>query len=232
MNFFARVFILCILSLNSATFPDKRQRLYTKVVAHDGHLPMTSDIISQHGNVSSLSQCGHACSGLSGCCSIFYNEATKHCLTASSVNQHGLLSSPGYGHFTLRGEVIAEGVCFDNSIYIVGLTKEIWTDAQNICLNKGAKLVVIQNEQENEFIRSLSRDIGETVWIGGTDSTEEGRWTWTESTDAMSFKAWGPNQPNNYNNQDCLSLYMQFDFMWADENCLTTYKYICEKNLQ
>ena len=104
MNFFARVFILCILSLNSATFQDKRQRLYTKVVAHDGHLPMTSDIISQHGNVSSLSQCGHACSGLSGCCSIFYNEATKHCLTAGSVNQHGLLSSPGYGHFTLRGE--------------------------------------------------------------------------------------------------------------------------------
>nr|XP_022295349.1 perlucin-like isoform X2 [Crassostrea virginica] len=194
---------------------------------------MTSDIISQHGNVSSLSQCGHACSGLSGCCSIFYNEATKHCLTAGSVNQHGLLSSPGYGHFTLRGEVIAEGVCFDKSIYIVGLTKEIWTDAQNICLNKGAKLVVIQNEQENEFIRSLSRDIGETVWIGGTDSTKEGSWTWTEPTDAMSFTDWGPNQPNNnYNNQDCLSLYMQYDFMWADENCLTTYKYICEKNLQ
>ena len=79
---------------------------------------------------------------------------------------------------------------------------------------------------------NLSIPFVETVWIGGTDSTKEGSWTWTESTDAMSFKAWGPNQPNNYNNQDCLSLYMQFDFMWADENCLTTYKYICEKNLQ
>ena len=104
MNFFARVFLLCIISRNSATFPDKGQRLYTKVVAHDGHLPMTPDIISQHGNVSSLSQCGLVCSGHSGCCSFFYNEATKHCITASSVNQHGLLSSPGYRHFTLHGE--------------------------------------------------------------------------------------------------------------------------------
>ena len=104
MNFFARVFILCILSLNSATFQDKRQRLYTKVVAHDGHLPMTSDIISQHGHFSSLSQCGHACFEYFGCCSFFFNEATEHCLTASSVNQHGLLSSPGYRHFSLHGE--------------------------------------------------------------------------------------------------------------------------------
>ena len=139
-------------------------------------------------------------------------------------------------------------------------------------------LVVIQNEQENEFIRRLSRDISgisltylygsnislslslflslslslyiyiyisihpsfhplinllipavETVWIGGTDSTEEGSWTWKESTDAMSFTAWGMSQPNNYHDQDCLSLYKEFDFMWADEECLTTYKYICEK---
>ena len=147
-----------------------------------------------------------------------------------------------------------------------------------MCLNKGAKLVEIQNEQENEFLRRLSRDIGgisfltclyrgnslslylslspsihlfnhpfiqyiyllinlsiqfvETVWIGGTDSTEEGRWTWTESTDAMSFTAWGPNQPNNINSQDCLSLYMQYDFTWVNRDCLITYKYICEKNLQ
>ena len=80
---------------------------------------------------------------------------------------------------------------------------------------------------------NLSIPFVETVWIGGTDSTKEGSWTWTEPTDAMSFTDWGPNQPNNnYNNQDCLSLYMQYDFMWADENCLTTYKYICEKNLQ
>ena len=159
--------------------------------------------------------------------------------------------------------------------------------------------MVIQNEEENEFLRRLSRDIGgisfltclyiweqhpsifiylsiaaviwpkycrngvkhyiinqyiylsiyrsvylsihplnnlsiqfvETVWIGGTDSTEEGSWTWTESTDAMSFTAWGPDQPNNaYQNEDCLCLFLEHNFMWADRDCLTTYKYICEKN--
>ena len=61
---------------------------------------------------------------------------------------------------------------------------------------------------------NLSIQFVETVWLGGTDSTEEGSWTWTESTDAMTFTAWGPNQSNNYQNQDCLSLYMKFDLMW------------------
>nr|XP_022290783.1 early activation antigen CD69-like isoform X2 [Crassostrea virginica] len=153
MNFLVHVFLLSILSHSCAIFPNERQRFYTKIDAHNDHLPMISDITSQHENVSSLSQCGHACFEYPGCCSFFYNKATKHCITASSVNQHGLLSSPGYRHFSLHGEVISEGVCYDNSIYIVGLTKETWTDAQNICLNKGAMLVVIQNEQENEFIR-------------------------------------------------------------------------------
>ena len=97
-------FLLCILSRSSATSPAKRQRFYTIIVAHDDHLPMTSDTTSQHGNVSFLGQCGLVCSRHHGCCSFFYNEATKHCLTAGSVNKHGLLSSPGYRHFSLHGE--------------------------------------------------------------------------------------------------------------------------------
>ena len=104
MNFSARVFLLCILSRSSATFPAKGQRFYTIIVAHNDYLPMTSDMTSQHGNVFSLSQCGHACFRYYGCCSFFYNKDTKHCITASSVNQHGLLSSPGYRHFSLHGE--------------------------------------------------------------------------------------------------------------------------------
>ncbi|XP_061196041.1 lectin-like [Saccostrea echinata] len=57
-----------------------------------------------------------------------------------------------------------------------------------------------------------------TVWIGGSDRQKEDTWAWTENGDLLSFTFWGEKQPNNYHDQDCLALFKEFDFLWADED--------------
>lgn len=75
--------------------------------------------------------------------------------------------------------------------------------------------------------------ISETSWIGATDSRLEETWQWTDSNDTFSFTAWGEKQPNNYHNQDCLTLFDEFDYLWADEHCTNNlYKYTCEKLIE
>lgn len=75
--------------------------------------------------------------------------------------------------------------------------------------------------------------ISETSWIGATDSRLEETWQWTDSNDTFSFTAWGEKQPNNYHNQDCLTLFDEFDYLWADEHCTNNlYKYTCEKTIE
>lgn len=47
----------------------------------------------------------------------------------------------------------------------------------------------------------------ETVWLGGTDVGTEGRWVWECDRSTFTYSAWdiAKGQPNNYDNQDCLS---------------------------
>ncbi|XP_076090052.1 lectin BRA-3-like [Mytilus galloprovincialis] len=76
-------------------------------------------------------------------------------------------------------------------------------------------------------------DRTQPVWIGGTDRLIEGHWTWDNSTNPEPLITkfyWGSNQPNNYNNQDCLAYYkLAGVYSWADEHCNTKYPFICEK---
>lgn len=73
----------------------------------------------------------------------------------------------------------------------------------------------------------------ETVWLGGTDVGTEGRWVWGSDISPFTYSAWNraKGQPNNYNNQDCLSLYRPYNLTWCDEKCETRYQYICEKGI-
>lgn len=73
----------------------------------------------------------------------------------------------------------------------------------------------------------------ETVWLGGTDVGTEGRWVWGSDRSLFTYSAWNraKGQPNNYNNQDCLSLYRPYNLTWCDEKCETRYQYICEKEI-
>ena len=65
-----------------------------------------------------------------------------------------------------------------------------------------------------------------TYWIGGTDAAVEGTFTWTSDNSTLGFVNWYPGEPNNSNNEDCMSVCR--DEHWNDDSCDKSYTYICK----
>lgn len=118
-----------------------------------------------------------------------------------------------------------------NSEYWLGRDEVTWDEAKLNCMTEDAKLVEIGSYAEDIFVRTLAKKLTKTVWLGGTDVGTEGRWVWQSDRSPFTYSAWNiaKGQPNNYNNQDCLSLYRPYNLTWCDEKCVTRYQYICEK---
>ena len=58
-----------------------------------------------------------------------------------------------------------------------------WESAKLFCEKKGGHLVTISDEKENEFVngmrcRNLSTDYQQSIWLGGSDTANEGTWSW------------------------------------------------------
>ncbi|XP_052692583.1 perlucin-like protein [Crassostrea angulata] len=124
-------------------------------------------------------------------------------------------------------------ISFMDSDYLLGREEVTWNYAQIICMKEDAKLVEIESNAEDLFVRGLAMKLTKTVWLGGTDVGTEGRWVWDSDRSPFTYSAWNraTGQPNNYNNQDCLSLYRPYNLTWCDEKCETRYQYICEKEI-
>jgi hypothetical protein len=97
--------------------------------------------------------------------------------------------------------------------------------AASSALGQTGYLASITSEDENAFVaQKIQGDAGvvaKNVWIGATDSAEEGKWVWNggpdngvqfwQGCDAASggvsvegrYSAWAPGEPNNWNASRC-----------------------------
>uniref|UniRef100_K1R657 Lectoxin-Lio2 n=1 Tax=Magallana gigas TaxID=29159 RepID=K1R657_MAGGI len=121
---------------------------------------------------------------------------------------------------------------FMNSEYLLGREEVTWNDAKIICITEDAKLVEIESNAEDLFVRGLAMKLTKSVWLGGTDVGTEERWVWDSDRSPFTYSAWYKGQPNNYlDNQDCLCLSRPFNTTWFDENCESKFQYICERKV-
>ncbi|XP_052320872.1 CD209 antigen-like protein E isoform X5 [Oncorhynchus keta] len=67
---------------------------------------------------------------------------------------------------------------FESSWYFLSTETKPWKGSREDCLEKGADLVIINSEKEQEFLFNLNKG----VWIGLTDSVTEGTWKWVDGT--------------------------------------------------
>ena len=86
-----------------------------------------------------------------------------------------------------------------------------WESAKLFCEKKGGHLVTVSDEKENEFVndmrcRNLSTDYQQSIWLGGSDTANEGTWSWITG-EPFTYSNWEPNEPNGGTSQNYLQMY-------------------------
>uniref|UniRef100_A0A671MRD3 C-type lectin domain-containing protein n=1 Tax=Sinocyclocheilus anshuiensis TaxID=1608454 RepID=A0A671MRD3_9TELE len=97
-------------------------------------------------------------------------------------------------------------------LYFISSETKKWAESRKYCTNKGADLIIINDKEEQDFVKNISGDA--KVWIGLTDQSVEGRWKWVDGSN-VTFRFWENGQTNKIE-EDCA---LNYSPGWADFPC-------------
>uniref|UniRef100_A0A096LZZ0 C-type lectin domain-containing protein n=1 Tax=Poecilia formosa TaxID=48698 RepID=A0A096LZZ0_POEFO len=129
--------------------------------------------------------------------------------------------------------IILEKTCpdgwrrFSFSCYLLITETGAWNKARENCKSREGDLVVINDDDEQIFVRAL---IKTSAWIGLTEETE-GSWKWVDGTPLSSElkKFWAPGQPDNSKGIEACAQIWDLNRKWNDDKCSALMTGICEK---
>ena len=133
----------------------------------------------------------------------------------------------------------AEWTSFGSSCYKLYTLPQNWTNAKVNCQRAidGAKLVKIETDKENDFIKNEYLNTSGIYWIGLSDIDNEGEWKWTDGTGLTGYNKWKSGQPNNRGDQDCVAILeghyyatSRHNAEWNDLKRSKKLGYICKKS--
>ncbi|XP_041911793.1 CD209 antigen-like protein C [Arvicola amphibius] len=116
---------------------------------------------------------------------------------------------------------------FQENCYFFSTFRQTWMKSVTACQEVGAQLVVIKSDEEQSFLRRMSKKKGH-AWIGLSDQKQEGKWVWIDGSPLRRsmMKYWSPKEPNNDGNEDCANF---IDNGWNDSVCHAEQFWICKK---
>lgn len=121
---------------------------------------------------------------------------------------------------------------YGNSCYYFssGAQRLNFDEANQFCTNKSAHMLIITDNEEQQFIRNAIAGKG-YFWLGLTDREDENVWKWVDGTLPV-FKKWKPGQPDNWTHghedgEDCAGLIHNAN--WNDFYCTDRIGFICER---
>nr|XP_046193609.1 CD209 antigen-like protein E [Oncorhynchus gorbuscha] len=119
-----------------------------------------------------------------------------------------------------------------SSCYFLSTGMKTWQESRLDCFERGADLVIINSEEEKKLLYQLDGDADLLVWIGLTDSVNEGTWKWVDGT-PLTTSYWKSGKPDygGTNNKDCVEVYHRDNVLanWNDAPCNRMLHWICEK---
>ena len=103
-------------------------------------------------------------------------------------------------------------------------------EAKAICKKLGRKLFEPKNSYDYNKVLALARKKGVSYfWIGISDETTEGEFTYESNGKKIGYKNWSGGEPNNSgNNEDCV-MGGWSKGAWNDYNCGSKLSFVCEK---
>ncbi|KAM4727629.1 collectin-12 [Anableps anableps] len=121
---------------------------------------------------------------------------------------------------------------FGDSCYYLssGSQRRNFNEANKFCENMSSHLLIINNNEEQQFIRNAISKKG-YFWLGLTDKEKENVWKWVDGTMPV-FTNWKPGQPDNWTHghadgEDCVGL-VHYAY-WNDFYCTDRIGFICER---
>uniref|UniRef100_A0A671VEA0 E-selectin n=1 Tax=Sparus aurata TaxID=8175 RepID=A0A671VEA0_SPAAU len=101
-----------------------------------------------------------------------------------------------------------------------------WTEAREWCRKYYTDMLVIQNQEENDYVVSIlpNQTKSPYYWIGITRNHINGTWTWIGNNSTwVGEHSWAPNEPNNNDiTEFCVEIYVNSGAnrgKWNDEKC-------------
>ena len=106
------------------------------------------------------------------------------------------------------------------------------------------KTQALQTQLEDFLNNHSGLDGNKDIWVGLSDRKKENVFLWEDGTPlTSSWNYWaqgdqpGQQQPNNFKNQDCVSLWVkgrsstEADYMkWKDDACKDMSAFVCERD--
>lgn len=113
-----------------------------------------------------------------------------------------------------------------------------WTQARQWCQTNYTDMVVIQNQDENNYLVSMlpNKNRGPYYWIGITKNHKNETWTWIGNNSTwIGEQSWAKNEPNNnYSTEFCVEIYVnrgENRGKWNDEKCVNQKYALCYKGM-
>ncbi|XP_053323038.1 collectin-12 [Spea bombifrons] len=122
---------------------------------------------------------------------------------------------------------------YTEKCYYFSTGKHIFDDAKLWCEEKASMLLIIENNDEQQFIKKETKEKG-NFWIGLTDTDEENVWKWLDGT-IPTYTNWKSGQPDDWDHElgpgeDCAGLI--YSGLWNDFHCQDYNYFICEKAME
>ncbi|XP_052425216.1 C-type lectin domain family 12 member B-like isoform X2 [Carassius gibelio] len=76
--------------------------------------------------------------------------------------------------------------CHQSSLYFFSSETKNWDESRRYCRERGADLIIINNREEQDFVKIITGSFG-YFWIGLTDVEVEGRWKWVDGSTPTSW---------------------------------------------
>ena len=106
-----------------------------------------------------------------------------------------------------------------------------WHEAKADAESRGGRLAVLDTQEKIDEVNAYLENLGswDNLYIGGSDSENEGEWKWVDGTDITVFN-WVDGEPNNNGDEDYLEI-RRSDFgigLWNDNKSHNSYDYLIE----
>uniref|UniRef100_A0A2K5PLZ7 CD209 molecule n=1 Tax=Cebus imitator TaxID=2715852 RepID=A0A2K5PLZ7_CEBIM len=122
-----------------------------------------------------------------------------------------------------------EWTFFQGNCYFMSNSQRNWHDSVTACQEVGAQLVIIESDEEQNFLQLQSSRSNRFTWIGLSDLKQEGTWQWVDGSPLSSSlrRYWNQGEPNNIGEEDCAEFNGNG---WNDDRCSAAKFWICKKS--